>query len=66
MEIYSKIEPYKLLHVINRLSEIKGRTEIIPKDNFIQCATLKMEKNKIPLKTKRIFVVLVGLEPTTP
>jgi len=45
-KIYSKVEPGKLLHIINRLSEIKGRTEIIPENNFIQCATLKMEKNK--------------------
>ena len=45
-KIYSKVEPNKLLHVINRLSEIEGRTEIIPEDNFIQCATLKMEKGK--------------------
>ena len=45
-KIYSKIEPDKLLHIINRLSEIEGRTEIVPEDNFIQCATLKMEKGK--------------------
>ena len=45
-KIYSKIKPNKLLHVINRLSEIESRTEVIPEDNFIQCATLKMEKGK--------------------
>lgn len=45
-KIYSKVEPDKLLHVINRLNEINGRTEVIPENNFIQCATLKMEKNK--------------------
>tara|TARA_B100000902_G_C27272799_1_gene897216 strand:+ start:796 stop:1212 length:417 start_codon:yes stop_codon:yes gene_type:complete len=45
-KIYSKVEPTKLLHVINRLSDITGRNDIIPEDNFIQCATLKMEKNK--------------------
>ena len=39
--IYSKIEPDKLLHVINRLSDITGRDDIIPENNFIQCATLK-------------------------
>lgn len=46
IKIYSKIEPDKLLHIINRLSEIEGRTEIIPENNFIQCATLKMPKDK--------------------
>jgi cupin fold WbuC family metalloprotein len=45
-KIYSKIEEGKLLHVINRFSEIQGRQEIVPEDNFIQCATLKMEKGK--------------------
>ncbi len=46
IRIYSKIEPDLLLHVINRFSEIDGRTEVIPADNFLQCATLKMEKGK--------------------
>jgi cupin fold WbuC family metalloprotein len=45
-KIYSKVETEKLLHVINRLDDINGRTEVIPKNNFIQCATLKMEKDK--------------------
>lgn len=46
MKIYSKAEPGKLLHVVNRLSDITGRDDIIPEDNFIQCATLKMAKDK--------------------
>lgn len=45
-KIYSKVEEGKLLHIINRLSEIAGRNEVVPEDNFIQCATLKMEKGK--------------------
>ena len=45
-KIYSKVEPQKLLHVINRLSEIENRTDVVPEDNFIQCATLKMESGK--------------------
>tara|TARA_R100001594_G_scaffold115335_3_gene150227 strand:- start:769 stop:1179 length:411 start_codon:yes stop_codon:yes gene_type:complete len=45
-KIYSKIEPKKLLHVINRLDDIKGRHDIIPEEHFIQCATLKMPKDK--------------------
>lgn len=43
-KIYSKTEPDKLLHVVVRLHEIKGRTQLIPDDNFIQCSSLKMEK----------------------
>ena len=45
-KIYSKVEPEKLLHIVNRLSHITGRDDIIPEDNFIQCATLKMPKDK--------------------
>jgi len=44
--IYSKIHPEKLLHIINRLEDINGRTEIVPENNFIQCATLKMENGR--------------------
>jgi len=44
-KFYSKVDG-RLLHVINRLEDIKGRDDIIPEDNFIQCATLKMPKDK--------------------
>jgi hypothetical protein len=44
--IYSNVESNKLLHIINRLDEISGREEVVPENNFIQCATLKMEKGK--------------------
>lgn len=44
--IYSKVEEGKLLHIINRLSEINGRQEVVPENNFIQCATLKMQNGK--------------------
>ena len=47
MKIYSKIEPNKLLHVINRLKDIRGRNDIIPENNFIQCATLRYPSKKI-------------------
>jgi cupin fold WbuC family metalloprotein len=43
-KIYSKIQEGKLLHIINRLDEIEKRSEVVPEDNFIQCATLKMSK----------------------
>jgi len=45
-KIYSNVEEGKLLHIINRLFEIEKRTEVVPENNFIQCATLKMEKDK--------------------
>ena len=44
--LYSKIYPDILLHIVNRSYEFEGRKEVIPTDNFLQCATLKMEKGK--------------------
>lgn len=46
IKIFSNKDPDLLLHVINRLGDIEGRTEIIPNNNFIQCSTLKMENGK--------------------
>ena len=43
-KIYSKIEPEILLHLVHRLDEIEGRTNVAPENEFIQLATLKMEK----------------------
>ena len=43
-KIYSKVKPDKLLHIINRFSDIDGRTDIVPKENFLQCASLNMNK----------------------
>ncbi len=45
-KIYSKVQPERLLHIINRLEDIEGRQDIVPVDNFIQCATLKIENEK--------------------
>ena len=44
-EIYSKVDG-RLLHIVNRLKDIEKRNDVIPSDNFLQCATLKMEKGK--------------------
>ena len=45
-KIYSKIEEGKLLHIINRLSDISERTDIVPETEFIQCAALNMKEGK--------------------
>jgi len=45
MKIYSKVDG-RLLHIINRVHEFQGRKEMISEDNFLQCATLRMEKGK--------------------
>ena len=44
-KIYSKVDG-RLLHIINRIHEFQGRKEVIPENNFLQCATLRMEKGK--------------------
>jgi cupin fold WbuC family metalloprotein len=43
-KIFSKIEPDKLLHLIYRLDEITGRTNVAPDNEFLQVASLKMAK----------------------
>ena len=45
-DIYSKVNPEKLLHRINRLEEISSRTDVCDSHQFIQLATLKMEAGK--------------------
>ena len=55
IKIYSKIEKDKLLHMVNRLSEITPRTDVIPEDNFLQLATLKMPLGKTFRAHKHIW-----------
>lgn len=46
-KIYSNINHDKLLHIVVRKSDLKsGRQDIVPADNFIQCAILNMENGK--------------------
>ena len=47
MNIYSRIEPTQILHIITRKSDIKqGRTDLVEPDQFIQCATLRQQNGK--------------------
>jgi hypothetical protein len=46
-KIYSKIDPKTLLHIIVRKNNItKGRVDIVPENNFIQCSMLNLDKGK--------------------
>jgi len=55
-KIYSKKNSDKLLHVIVRKSDlVSGRTEVIPENNFIQCALLNMESGKTFKPHKHIW-----------
>lgn len=55
--IYSKLDPSVLLHLINRLDEIEGRTDVAPAEEFLQLATLKMKKNQTFKPHKHITLV---------
>ena len=47
MNLYSKIEPTLLLHIINRARDIQhGRVDLVPPDEFIQCAAIRMDQGK--------------------
>jgi gamma-glutamylcyclotransferase (GGCT)/AIG2-like uncharacterized protein YtfP len=45
LKIYSKIEPDLLMHIVNRLGDVGKRTDIIPENNFLQCASMTLQKN---------------------
>ena len=56
IKYYSKINPDKLLHIVVRKEDlIPGRVEVVPEDNFIQCALLNMEKGKTFKPHRHIF-----------
>jgi cupin fold WbuC family metalloprotein len=54
-KIYSKINPDILLHIVHRLDDIEGRTNVVPENQFLQLATLKMEKGKTFRPHKHIW-----------
>tara|TARA_B100001173_G_scaffold311732_1_gene329942 strand:- start:544 stop:963 length:420 start_codon:yes stop_codon:yes gene_type:complete len=55
-KIYSKVDPTKLLHIVQRFSEIvEPREDLIPEEQFIQCSTLKMDQGKTFKPHKHIW-----------
>jgi len=59
-KIYSKQHPNTLLHIVYRLEEINGRTNISPEEEFLQLASLQMHKGQTFKPHKHII-----LEKTT-
>lgn len=56
IQYFSKVDPSKLLHVVVRKEDLTpGRVEVVPEDNFIQCALLNMEKGKTFKPHKHIW-----------
>ena len=54
-KIYSRKDPNKLLHIINRMSEINNRTNVSPDEQFIQLATMKLNAGKTFAPHKHIW-----------
>tara|TARA_B100000963_G_scaffold80683_1_gene68658 strand:- start:14915 stop:15328 length:414 start_codon:yes stop_codon:yes gene_type:complete len=54
-KIYSNIQPNKLLHIVTSVDEIKsGRIDVVPEEEYLQLAILKMNKGKTFLPHKHI------------
>jgi hypothetical protein len=45
-KIFSKVTPGVLLHLVYRLDEVNGRTNISPESEFLQLASIKMRKGQ--------------------
>lgn len=45
-KIYSNVEPGILLHLVYRLTEISGRTNIAPEEEYLQLASIQMHKGQ--------------------
>ena len=55
-KIYSKIQPGTLLHLVYRLDEVNGRTNISPDEEFLQLASIKMKKGQTFKAHKHIIL----------
>jgi hypothetical protein len=67
MNIYSRIDPTLILHIINRVRDVQpGRVDLVEADNFLQCAVLKREQGTTFKPHKHIDKVWnPGMEETT-
>ena len=45
-KIYSKQDPTKLLHIINKFDDVNGIKYLTPEDKFLQVATFQMDSSK--------------------
>lgn len=55
-QIYSKVDPNKLLHmIVKNDSDDFTREDLVPENNFIQCSRLKMQKGKTFKPHKHIW-----------
>jgi len=54
-QIYSKIEPKKLLHIIYNLNDVEDRIDLIPENNFLQCSVVRKQSGKKFKSHKHIY-----------
>jgi cupin fold WbuC family metalloprotein len=55
-KIYSVVSPETILHMIVRKNNVvKGRVDIVPEENFIQCSLLNLDKGKTFKPHKHIW-----------
>ena len=55
-KIYSKLNPQTLLHMIVRKNNVvSGRTDVVPENNFIQCAVMNLNKGQTFKPHKHIW-----------
>ena len=54
-KIFSRKDPSKLLHIINRFDEINSRTNVAPDHQFLQLATMRLDKGKTFSPHKHIW-----------
>jgi hypothetical protein len=59
-KIFSKKQPDVLLHLIYRVKDVNGRTNVAPTDEFLQLASIQMKKGQTFKPHKHIL-----LEKTT-
>jgi hypothetical protein len=55
-KIYSKVEPGKLCHIVNRREDIQQRVDVVPPEEFLQVSSFKMEKGKTFKPHKHILL----------
>lgn len=64
-KIYSKVEPSKLLHIINRFEEIENRIDIAPEEEFLQMSAIKVDSGKSYKPHKHIVKAVIETETIT-
>lgn len=64
-KIYSKIDPNKLLHIINRFEEIEDRIDITPEEQFLQSSAIKVNAGKSYRPHRHIVKPVVETETIT-